>query len=346
MIHEKCGSCYLLADILPECISETFTIVSFVLHTELSDLVTHFCISGSEKIDTCFLFYGFEVVDLRPISREIEVVSLRCKGGTAIDGERDLSIEVLHESHPIIIVGICPIEFHIGEFLEVLRTRAFIAIGTPYLECLRKTSCHETFLPEFTDTDTHIDISIIVIVMRCKWTCLSSSSGMLDRRCIDFQESSLDHEVPCRRPEFCLTIEHCPKFIVHHHIEIALAVTLIVISDTMPLLWKRTDGFGEKCELFHEEGEFSLVRIEELSSHSDEVSEVDELFCKLVGRNCCKTFSNTRTIVTKSCIWQLFNRRKLGFYFTSCIDCTILSRKKDLNPACSITDCRKTDLSE
>ena len=225
-------------------------------------------------------------------------------------------------------------------------TRAFIAIGTPYLECLRKTSCHETFLPEFTDTDTHIDISIIVIVMRCKWTCLSSSSGMLDRRCIDFKESSLDHEVPCRRPELGFASEHPSEFIIHCHIEIALTVALVIVFYPMPFLRKRTDRFGEKCELFHEEGEFSLVRIEELSSHSDEVSEVDQFLSKLVGRNCCKTFSNTRTIITKSCIWQLFNRRKLGFYFTSCIDCTILSRKKDLNPACSITDCRKAYLSE
>ena len=85
MIHEKCWSGYLLADILPECIGETFTIVSFVLHTELSDLVTHFSISGREKIDACFLLDSFEVVDLMPVSREIESMSLRCEYHLPID---------------------------------------------------------------------------------------------------------------------------------------------------------------------------------------------------------------------------------------------------------------------
>ena len=85
MIHEKGWTRDLLANIFPECIGETFTIVSFVLHTELSDLITHFCISGSEKIDTCFLLDGFEVVDLRPVSREIESMSLRCEYHLPID---------------------------------------------------------------------------------------------------------------------------------------------------------------------------------------------------------------------------------------------------------------------
>ena len=189
----------------------------------------------------------------------------------------------MYESHTILIVGICPIEFHIGEFLEVLRTRAFIAIGTTYLECLRKSSSHETLLPEFPDTDAHIDISVIVVVMRCKWSSLSSSCRVFDRRCIDFKESSLDHEVPCRRPELGFASEHPSEFIIHCHIEIALTVALVIVFYPMPFLRKRTDRFGEKCELFHEEGEFPLMCIEKFSASTDKVSKIDELFSKFVG---------------------------------------------------------------
>jgi hypothetical protein len=51
----------------------------------------------------------------------------------------------------------------------------------------------------------------------------------------------------------------------------------------MELLRQGTDRLGEKSEFRGKYREFSLVSIEELSSHSDEVPEVDEFFCEFVG---------------------------------------------------------------
>ena len=52
----------------------------------------------------------------------------------------------------------------------------------------------------------------------------------------------------------------------------------------MELLRKGTYCLGEVCELRDKEGEFSLVSIEEFSSRSDEVTEIDEFFCEFVSR--------------------------------------------------------------
>ena len=75
MIDEKCWSCDLLAYVFTEGIRETFTILTFILHTEFTKLGLHLCISRSKQIDTSLIFHGFEVVDLRPLSCEVEGVS-------------------------------------------------------------------------------------------------------------------------------------------------------------------------------------------------------------------------------------------------------------------------------
>lgn len=107
---------------------------------------------------------------------------------------------------------------------------------------------------------------------------------MLDSGSLDFEESLGLHEVACHLPEFRFAIKHRPKLIIHRHIEISLTIAFIIIFHTMPLLRKGTDGFREESEFFHEEGELSLMRIKELSLHSDEVAEVDKFFGELVGR--------------------------------------------------------------
>ena len=189
MIHEKYWSRNLLTDIFPECICETFTILSFILDAEFSEFGFHLCISCCEEIDTCFSFHNFEIVDLRPFSGEIEGVSFCTETRLSIYFCSDGLIEFLYELHTIFVVCICPVELHIREFLEVLRARPFVPIGSTDLEGLRKTSCHESFLPELTHTYTHKDIDIIVMMMRSKWSCFSTSGRMLYRGSLDFEKS-------------------------------------------------------------------------------------------------------------------------------------------------------------
>ena len=122
------------------------------------------------------------------------------------------------------------------------------------------------------------------MVMSGKWSCFGSSCGMFECRSIDFEKSSIYEKVASCLPESRFAYEHGTKLIVHRHVEVSLTIALIVISDTMPLLWKGADGFREKCKFFHKKSELSLVCIEELSLHTDKVSEIDELLSKLIGR--------------------------------------------------------------
>ena len=110
------------------------------------------------------------------------------------------------------------------------------------------------------------------MVMRREWSRLSSASRELDRRSLDFEKSLRLHEVSRHTPELCLAIEHRTKLIVHSHIEISFAISLIIVTYTVPLLWKRSDRFREKCELLHKKCELSLMCIKELSFHTDEIT--------------------------------------------------------------------------
>ena len=225
----------------------------------------HLCISGSKEIDTSFVFHGFDVVDLRPVSCEVEGVSFCREESLPIDFQSYLLVEILYECHTILIVGICPVVFHIGEFLKMLGARSLVPIGTSDLKCLRKSSCHESLLPELADAYPHEDIDIVVMVMCREWSRLGSASRELDSRSLDFEKSLRLHEVSRNAPELRLAVEHRTKLIIHSHIEIALAIPLIIVTDTMPLFWKRSDRFREKSELLHKECELSLVRIKKLS---------------------------------------------------------------------------------
>ena len=95
---------------------------------------------------------------------------------------------------------------------------------------------------------------------------------MLEGRSIDFEKSFRYEKISSRFPEARFSYEYCTQFIVHGHIEVSLPIALIVVRDAMELFWERSDRLGEESELLHEEGEFSLVCVEKLTLHPDEVS--------------------------------------------------------------------------
>jgi hypothetical protein len=106
---------------------------------------------------------------------------------------------------------------------------------------------------------------------------------MLESRSIDLEESLIHEKVASRPPELRLTDKKCPQLIIHRHIEIAFAISLIIITDTMPLLWERADRLREKCKFRDKKCEFSFVCIEELSLHTDEVTKIDELLGEFIS---------------------------------------------------------------
>lgn len=85
MINEKCWSCNLFSNIFPECIRETFPIVSFIFYIQFFEFISHLFISCCEEIDPSFRLYCFEVVDFWPFSSKIELMSFCCKGSFSID---------------------------------------------------------------------------------------------------------------------------------------------------------------------------------------------------------------------------------------------------------------------
>ena len=284
MIDEKYWTSNLFTNILPESISESFPIISFIFDSEFLEFISHCFISCSEKIDTSFGFHGIEVVQFWPVSCKIKCMSFGGKYCFSIDFLSDSLIEFLYELHPIFIVCICPIELHIGEFLEMFWTGSFVAIGSSDLKSFWKSSCHEPLLPEFSNTDSHIYIDIIVVVMSGEWTSFRSSGSVFDSRSFYFKESFCFEKIPSDFPELGFAIKHRSEIFIHRHIEVSLSESFLIILNSMPFFWKGTDCLGEKSEFLHKKSEFSLVSIEELSTNPDKVAKINEFFCKFVGR--------------------------------------------------------------
>lgn len=208
MIHEEYWACYGFSHILPESICEAFAVVSLVLDSEFCELRTHLIVCCSEEIDACSFFDDIEVVYLGPVTSKVERVSLGCEGHPPVDLHRDRLIHLLNELHPHLIVGISPVELHVREFLEMFRTRTLVAIRAPYLECLRKTTSHESLLPEFTDTDAEVHVDIVVVMMRGKRSSLSTSCRMFEGRGIYFHEPLGHKKISRRLPKHRFTDKH------------------------------------------------------------------------------------------------------------------------------------------
>lgn len=282
MSHEKCGARNLTTSVFPEGIGEALTIGPVVLHTELRELRSHGIIGRSQDIDTRLLEYSAHIVYASPLICEVECMPTSRKSRLAIDCLCDSPIHLLHEIHPIFVVRICPVELHIRELLEVIWTGSFISKCATDLERLRKSACHETLLPELTDRDAQVDIDIVVVMVCGKWPSLSSTRRMLECRSIYLEESFCYEELSRRSPKCTLSYEHRTELIVGRHVEISLSIAVFVIFESVELLWEWAYRLREKGKIMHEERELAFMCIEELSSYADEVSEVDELFCKLV----------------------------------------------------------------
>jgi len=140
-------------------------------------------------------------------------------------------------------------------------------------------------LPEFPNTDSHIYIDIIVVVVRCKWTGFCSSCSMFDSWSFYFEESFIFEKIPSDFPEFGFTIKHCSEILIHRHIEISFSESFLIILYSMPFFWKRTDCLRKKSKFLHKKSEFSFVSIKKFSTNPDKIAEIDEFFCELIGRS-------------------------------------------------------------
>ncbi len=151
MMHKKSRTRNIFATVFPKSVSETLTIRTFIFHMKLVELSFHISLSCRKHIDASLLQNFTHVFHNRPFTREIKRVSTSSELSLAEYFHCNLLIHHLCKLHTVVVVGVSPIEFHIGEFLQVVGARAFIAIGTANFKCLWKPCGHQALLPKLTD---------------------------------------------------------------------------------------------------------------------------------------------------------------------------------------------------
>ena len=150
-MHKKCGACDIFAAVFPERIGQALSVCTLVFDAELFELGLHIVFGCGEHVDAGLVFYLIHVFDNLPFACEIKGVSARGEFCFTKDVVGNFLIQHLGELHAIAVVGICPVEFHVGEFLQVFWARAFVAVRAADLESLRESGGHEALLPEFAD---------------------------------------------------------------------------------------------------------------------------------------------------------------------------------------------------
>ncbi len=117
MVHEESRTRDVLTAIFPECVGKTLTVATVVLYFQFIELCTHVLLVCREYVDTGLLLDFVHVFDDCPLSGEIKRVSTSSECCRAKNIECDFLVQHLGELHTIMIVGVRPIKFHVGEFL-------------------------------------------------------------------------------------------------------------------------------------------------------------------------------------------------------------------------------------
>ncbi len=123
-------------------------------------------------------------------------------------------------------------------------------------------------------------------------------------------------------------MEHRSEIIIHRHVEVSFSITFVIVLETMPLLWKRTDSLCEECELLGKDGELSFVGVEKFPADPYEVPEIHKFFHKFIRRKRFSVFGQFR------------------FECSVYIDRAVLSRKEYLYLSGSIGNRRKAYFPE
>lgn len=122
MVYKESWSSNKFTNVFPECISESFSVVSLSYFTPSSRSFAR--ISSSVAVRRLIPVLDSTAADSRFLASFLrdQSMSFCSKYGFSVYFECDSLIEFLYKFHSIFVVSICPVEFHISKFLKMIRT--------------------------------------------------------------------------------------------------------------------------------------------------------------------------------------------------------------------------------
>ena len=174
-------------------------------------------------------------------------------------------------------------DFEVGEGLVGFEHRelrivtardAFVTEVTVEFEKLGETTDEQPF-QEKLRSDAHGERHAEGVVMRLEGACGGPTGDALKHRGFDFEVAAGVEEVADRSDHLRTRDEDRGAFLVRHEVEVALAVFQFAVSDAVPLVGHRAEGFGKDGEFFDFNRRFAGAGHEGFAFDAEPVATVE-----------------------------------------------------------------------
>src|SRR5262249_38492277 len=138
-------------------------------------------------------------------------------------------------------------------------------------------AAHDEPLQVELRSDSQVQAHVERVVVRDKRSGECTARDWLHHRRFDFEESTLDEELPDRRDHAAAQLEYAARVGVHDEIEVALTIPDLDVLEPMPLLRQRKQTLRQEFQLRRPDRQLVRTRPEQPPGNTDPVAEIEQL---------------------------------------------------------------------
>jgi hypothetical protein len=180
------------------------------------------------------------------------------------------------ENHhaPVVAVGLVDLQHR--ELRVVLARDALVAEVAPDLKDAVEPADEHPLQVEL-ERNAQEEIHAERVVVGRERLRRRAARDRLEDRGLDLDELPILKEPADHRDDPRAQEQPFARLAVHDEVEVALAVHLLGVGETVPLLGERPEGLGEKHARLNPHGDLARLRLEERPPGADDVPEVELL---------------------------------------------------------------------
>ncbi len=186
---------------------------------------------------------------------------------------RGLADQALGEVHQGLVIGIGLVELHHGEFGVVARRKPLIAEVAVDLEHLFEAADDEALEVELR-RDAQEQFHVERVVVRGEGLGRGTAGDRVHHRRLDLEEAVVRHVATDRLDHAAARDEGEARFLVGDEVEVALAVFLLDVGETVELFRQRAQALRQQPDFAALHREFAGPGFHQRADRADDVAEI------------------------------------------------------------------------
>ena len=223
-------------------------------------------------LHTCVLGDEFFHRGAAPRSGKVNLATVVFDGRGAQDLLGDTGDEVLGEFHHVGMVGVGPVELQHRELGIVSSRHALVAEHAADLKHLLHAANDQPLQVEL-GCDAQVEVLPECVVMGDERTSERTTGDRVQHRCLDLDEPLTTQDRSHRRNDLAALRERIAGLFGDPHVDIALAIARVGISDAVPLVGKGSLGRRQHIPGVDPDAEFTATGHHHHTGDGDPVTD-------------------------------------------------------------------------